>query len=734
MQEKIVNWNKFDDYRLPTIDEFTDNFEFEYISLVKTEGIVKTIFWTKTKGFEDLTIDRIKQMTEIGYTRVVRDDTIVYINIPTKTAELRNNCSFRFPITVKWSYWSYKLSKNRYGRGYKDYSYETINQKISKMKLYYFYVEGIKSDSNKWIGMGVHSSHPIRQIIVPGYNKDNIYRSSGIYSTDQAEELLTNMTLDQDIYPDESNHHIRRMGKILEINGALYRITGGGCEFEIENNSKYATPFDHVNSKDQVYIFTDYKKEDVLMTDEVLRKQVWMELVNSGTIKKDIPDKLVDSELYKSQHKEIMTKKKSIVPVKDSLGNELFIQGEKDRMYPVTQRKQKQKIGTLKVQLITKSEEELKAASFPPKISYKWSPSKVTKHELSENRLVYVGTMDGSKIKRVYWRLADKLVKKSPFKYKFFSKVEVKKLKKVKLGKSFTPALGDNGIYIPREKSPRKISSNHNDIKTIIEVIPFKDRKDLIKGSPIIDWEWNEVTQDFDPVYGEKCLGKFNNVIIVKADPIKGTPPTYEMIFVPITSDLVITKKVRATSQKKPLRIKKHNGNSNKLSKKDLHNYIVTIDKHIPDKTGTAEFISTVIAPNMEKAINRSYKKLQASVTEVLDFALFKHRSEEILSDKVLIPEKKDSSTRGFLEAKTVVIPRVIKKGVEQPSPLIKKRFDKTSSTIISENIWEFTKWIRRYNPLRSPFKKTKKWVTPIPEVKTKKYLKVKNTIKIVHG
>jgi hypothetical protein len=730
--EKIVNWNKFDDYRLPTIDEFTDNFEFEYISLVKTEGIVKTIYWTKTKGFEDLTIDRIKQMLKIGYVRVVHDDTIVYINIPTKTAELRNNCSFRFPITVKWSYWSYKLSKNRYGRGYKDYSYETINQKISKMKLYYFYVEGIKSDSNKWIGMGVHSSHPIRQIIVPGYNKDNIYRSSGIYSTDQAEELLTNMTLNQDIYPDESNRHIRRMGKILEINGALYRITGGGCEFEIENNSKYATPFDHVNSKDQVYIFTDYKKEDVLMTDEVLRKQVWMELVNSGTIKKDIPDKLVDSELYKSQHKEIMTKKKSIVPVKDLLGNELYIQGKEDKMYPVTQKKQKQKIGILKVQLITKSERALTATSFPPKAPYKWSPSKVTKTDLSENRLVWVGTIIGDKIKRVYWRLADKLVKKSPYKYKFFTKSEARKLQKVKYGKSFTPANGDNGIYIPREKSPKKVSSNHNNIKTIIEVIPFEKRTDLIKGSPIIDWEWNEVTQDFDPIYGEKCLGQFNNIVIVKADPIKGIPPTYEMVFVPVTSDLVITKKIKTKNQKKSLR-KKHSGNSNKISKENFKEFVVTIEKHVPDGSGKAGFVSTVISPTLEKAINRSYHKFQASVTEVLDFALFKHRSEEIVPDGILIPEKKDNPTKGFLEAKIVVIPKVIKKGVEQLSPLIKKRFDETTSTIISENIWEFTKWIRRYNPLRSPFKKTKKWVTPIPETKTKKYLKVKNTIKILH-
>ena len=88
--EKLINWNKYDKYRLPTIDEFTDNFEFEY-AWIKTEPTISpdcksiTVFWTKSKGFEDLSIERIKQMLETGYIRVVNDNILVYVKVPEAT-------------------------------------------------------------------------------------------------------------------------------------------------------------------------------------------------------------------------------------------------------------------------------------------------------------------------------------------------------------------------------------------------------------------------------------------------------------------------------------------------------------------------------------------------------------------------------------------------------------------------------------------------------------------------
>lgn len=673
--EKLVNWNKYDNYRFPTIDEFTDNFEFEY-AWIKTEPTISpdckstTVYWTKTKGFEDLKIERIKQMLETGYIRVVCDDTKVYVKVNESNGSLRTN--YKYPLYLTWPYWQYKLDKQK---GY-NYSYEVINQKISKMKLYYFYVRGVDIVDNlygikgtfvdnKRYQTGVHKERPISKVIIP----DN-----GFYNSEQVELFFNNLLVHDDLSNGDKNKWVQRLNKVFTLNGGLYRMDSNVLEYTIEKDKFYSNPFSHLVSKDELYICTEYNdpiietvgKEEIkhkrIVKDTVLEKNIWTELLNSGIVDKDLPDNIIDSNLYKLQHnKEIMTEKKLRVPVKDILGNELYIDGG-DKEYPVTievkskkelkkrnfylkrENRRQEKRFLLEEKLhsthptrkgkheiygkvvndeipgwrgyyweeITVGESIVKIKVKNPKKVYIYSPKPEWKPLIkkdtvqldpSPNRLVCIVSTDGSDLKRIPWIEAEELVKSK--KYSYISKKVYKKAMKPKIGKAFTPALNDNGIYIDRPKAPRTISSTKH------------------------------------PIHKNRNNGKFKNI-------------------------------------------------------RDLKYYEVTFDKYISDGTGTSQRVYKLYAPNPIKAINRATKELER-LEKDLDLNYFKATTKEIVITNTPIPEKPKNS---------ILKPIIIKFS----TPFITKSGDK---------IEEFTKWIRQYNPLkRKENGKSKIWKHPIKDIR----------------
>jgi len=732
--QKIVNWNKFDLYRLPTIEEFSDTFEFEYISLVKTEGISKTIYWIKSEGFKDLTIERIKQMLETGHIRVVNDTTLVYVKVYESNGSLRK--CYNYPITLIWNYWMYKLGKQK---GY-NYSYEVINQKISKMKLYYFYVQGlnlvdnlygIKGKTIKSISSGVHESHPIRKIIFP-FDGDIPTETDKII----AEHYINTRLLVDDLYPKDSSQWVRRLGRILNINGSLYRMNSDLIFFNISDHLKDKTHFTHpfslLSSKDEVFIYSD---------DEKLKNQVWNELLNSGIINKNLPDKLINSDLYKSQHMREVKKLK--VPVKDMKGNELFIEGANGdaQVYQLVfsknqqkkqdffnsrklkrNQKEKELEESLQVQHPKRKGKYIKLGKFPEIISispitYKypdkpeWKPivkPTINQPGKSPKRLVCIISKNRSTVDRLPWEEAEKLVNEQG--YSYISKAEFKKVLVPKIGRSFTATKEDNSIYQERVKFPnRNIYKTHDNTNKCIridtKIVENKDRDDLVEVNGI--------------------KGQYNTFITGYNEEKKCN--ITEQVFVPITSDLLVKTKVIVPNTKKPLRIKSHNGKfrvcaSNTKLSEVFKTYKVTIEQPIHDHTGTAEYIYTIIAPNEIKAINRAYKRVddvtkvartiknektgkEITIFEHVDFAYYKDHCEEIIKSDNLIPEKKDNPARGILVPKIIKITPEVKKGVEQSSPLTKKVFktiknEKTGldETIVdNESIWEFTKYVRQF-------------------------------------
>lgn len=539
------------------------------------------------------------------------------------------------------------------------------NKTKSKMKLFYFDMMLRELlDDNKKLGDFKNNLGKLRFIASKGTTvkeaHDNIYKVLGV----KDEGLLQNQGFLQ-----------------LGESGSLrYVVTSGGQELTKENLKDIPAKYE------EFYVLPDsmHQFSEIWPKNEVARTEK--------------------------------------VQVKNQKGEKLAIIGKDDKLHPVYQNKPKQKIGKVCVKLPNPKEQ----VSLPKKEKYVWKKFETpitNQPSKSENRLVWIANEKSGDVVRLPWTKAEELVTTQG--YKYISKNAAKTIaytnksgetkRKVRVGKSFTPANGDNGIYVPREKSIPNKSSVHNTHETINLVIPNKDREDLSIGK-YTDYELDEQSGEYISVEKE---GRGKYITVVEKDLSKEqldkygnkiVPSTFKKVqqFAPVTSDLVVRQKV--------LIKKKKQSNSGSKNPKDLHEYIVTLEKTITDKSGTAEYNYTIIAPNLEKAINRAKQRLLES-DNTLEFhrvhgnivlPLFKARGEEIVPEQPSTPEKKDNSTRSFLKPITVKL----------HTPLTKSEYDEKSAKLVKKDVFEITKWIREFSKKTIVEKIKKKWKHPIDGVR----------------
>jgi hypothetical protein len=693
-------------YRIPELEEFIEGFEYEYLTLMITKKDIievnfqKFIFGSEAFGHP---IEKIKQMLETGYIRVMKVNE------------------------------SDKITDN-------------------KMKIFYFNVSLRELlNDNKKLGNFKSDLAKIKFIISNGETakeaSDNIKKQLGVKDNG----LL-------------QNQNILQLG---ESGNLRYVVTSGGDELTKENLIDLPAKYEevYVLSTAMASFANIWPKEKDTIKKVPVKNQQGEELTIIGA----------DSEMHPVYQEveviesEILSKKKfydlqriigiSKHAIKKAWSNYLKI------TYPyISSIKSKYKLeGKTKSGILIKDPFQglpKKARKSISKITKEdpfkkvkglafreWKPivkPTIVQLPKSENRLVWIANVKTEDIKRIPWIEADKLVKESG--YQFMSKVEAKSLsklyfrnskgetvKKVKIGKSFTPALGDNGVYIEKEKSPRKISSTHNTIKTIKTKVPFSKREDLIKDK-YQEFVYNEETNSYScKENGEEGLGK--NVTFITEDLTKKkldkygnrvNPIVYKKteIFIPVTSDSYTIEKRRVPEQKKPLRridkwgnihYKKHNGVPRNPSKTALKTYEITIEKYISDNSGTAEFVYTISAPNLAKAINRGKLRILETHKDIefrrnhgeLVLPLFKAHGKEIIENGTLIPEKKDNSTKGFLRP---IIVKLI-------TPLTKTIWNKDTGKPEKMDVDEITKWVREFDK-KEVSKKVKDWKHPIKNIR----------------
>jgi hypothetical protein len=582
-------------YRIPTVEEFTEGFKYDFRELTITvpgkDHVSERIkvFWKEyvTGNNKDHKhVEKfLQQYLEAGYIRVMKANEGIKQN--SESMEKQN------------------------------------------FEYFLFYLDGINIINNhidpKPFITGVHKERPVSKLVV--------LKSDKITSVKEAEDYIYSKLYVKDFSDKSDNEHIQRSQKAISIRGVnnYYRLTSSGVQTQ---DCIY-----HLNSQDQLFILSDIHYKEYSDYENIL-------IENKILIDFDkLPLHIEDSDLYKKQHPT------NRVPVKNQQGEELTIIGADSEMHPVYQEVEviESRIPRKLKKLFRKAERKIlsmmkedpfkkkKGPAFKIWKSIEYRKPKTTQPAKSENRLVWIANIKTEDIKRIPWIEADKLVKESG--YQFMSKVEAKSLsklyfrnskgetvKKVKIGKSFTPALGDNGIYVERAKQqPSKSSS------------------------------------------------------------------------------------------KTPIHKKKHNGIPRNSSKTALKTYEVTIEKYISDNSGTKEYVYTISAPTLAKAINRGKLRILETHKDIefyrnhgeLLLAHFWAHGKEIIENGTLIPEKKNNSTKGFLRP---IIVKLI-------TPLTKTIWNKDTGKPEKMDVDEITKWVREFDK-KEVSKKVKDWKHPIKNIR----------------
>lgn len=654
----IVIWHKWDvmdgkdtvikpefwmyKYRIPKIEEFVEGFKYEYLTLMITKpngdihvNFQKFIFGSEATGHS---IEKIKQMLETGYIRVMN----VYESNKTKS-------------TMKLYYFDTRLRKLK-------------RKKDTDLK------KESPAIDNPIIGIGDFEKDQKIWYIV----------SKGTSAKDAFDNIQNQL-----IIKDNGFGETQKLLQLSTSGHNAYQITSGGNEFTKENLTDFIGKYEEIYVlPDSMHLFSElWPKNEVARTEKVqVKNQKGEKLAIIGSDKKIHP-------VYQIKPKRKLGKLWQDIKLPNKNGKVVSFRGwiasviktkvlatdNKGKVIPGVFQ-MKEKVAKVKVAI----------QSFIKKQPYKWTSTtkpESIKVEKSPNRLVCMVSKDKDRVTRIPWIEAEKLKEQG---WEYIDKKAYKKVTKTKIGKSFTPANGDNGIYVPREKSIPNKSSVHNTHETINLVIPNKDREDLSIGK-YTDYELDEQSGEYISVEKE---GRGKYVTTVEKDMSKEqldkygnkiVPSTFKKVqqFVPITSDLVVQQKVL-------IKKKKQSSGGNK-NRKELKEYLITVERHISDRSGSAEYVYTISAPSMEKAINRAYHRIiEISDTEYsrkngnLILPHYKARGEEIVPENISISEKPNRSTLEPIEVKL-------------HTPLIRHTFDDTGKPI-TEEVWNITKWIRKYN------------------------------------
>jgi hypothetical protein len=285
---------------------------------------------------------------------------------------------------------------------------------------------------------------------------------------------------------------------------------------------------------------------------------------------------------------------------------------------------------------------------------------------------------------------------------------------------TITPSIKEwKPIVHPKQHQPEKSPNK-------LVCIAIKDRNNIGRvltwGSDFMRLPWNKANEKITTQLADEPQWEY----ISKEEYRKLLQPIPGRSFTPRLGQIGYTKQIKFPSKPSSSKIAKCKRKSKHTVqgvslKKLFHTYEVSYIRNIPDGTGTAEFVYTIIASNNEQAISRGNKKLKL---EGADLAYFKPVVKRTIESNRIVKPKGESIYKRSILPKILDLP-IWKNKLGNIIPWTKKVLSKTPDTdggfkIINEEVKTYTKYEISYHKLASPFNKTKKnWKHPIKDGRT---------------
>lgn len=405
----IATWCKFKDYgewcykyRIPSIEEFVEGFEYEFLTFMLTkpgrtriDDSIEVHFSRCLFGREygNKSLSEIKSYLEAGHIRVPKESTEIWMIVNKENGSMQKDISY--PHIAKTAYWHYLQDKKK---GYDvDYTSE-ITEKQMKLYIFGIHKRDLTEDADgNILKLGSISNESTYRYII----------GKGINAYEASKSIKESYLLRKD-----------PMGKtqgILDLSTTEkgYSISTGGKEFI---QSEYI-----LDNEGYISTLGCRQKSIFIMNDS-------MSLVFKNTI--------IDTKNKAGKMKASKNKVKN------------FLSNIQDRVKKLV----------IKYNTTTRVELESK---YPTRFQDDtWKPvehKKISESVKSPDRLVYISTKTRNETKRLKWIEAKELVQSGE--YEFISKEDGRKLTKVRVGKAFTtPISGPSSKVIKKAKiAPKSV-------------------------------------------------------------------------------------------------------------------------------------------------------------------------------------------------------------------------------------------------------------------------------------
>lgn len=680
----IALWSKFKDYsqwcynyRIPNEKEFINGFKYEFANFtmqIPSElGYNTEVFWTKFTYGEiseewphkenKIVLNNLQAYLEAGYIRVKKANYEGYIT-------------------------------------------------HQKMEIYHVYITGVeivdgphgKYIDNKKYQMGVHKERPYGHLVI---------EAPGIYSSDHCEDWLCSVLKGTDLSEPKDSRNVMRLRRTIVIDGVDYRIQFSPTRSNLNDTDwfRYAGPLRHLNSEDSLYICTRYRNKDQydnlrfgkLVDDQDQRDTVYNTLVNLGVIPQGLPKRLVDSELYLSQHpqKQIINTNMPNLRVFSRIGEKVKDFLKKTSIVPTL-------IEVKPNERYLGKEQGWKPLHNLVDIKNNLGNVQPAK---SDDSLVYIASKNHKFVHRIPRKLAVSIVngeynKKAKNPFSFISKTEGRKLERTRgidrpiPMKKLTPSQGSpidpsTGERIYRES--RFTNPPH----------PFKGHSKRYITKTTITSNLKRTDLDIRDIDGVSYKGKDKVFVYHDEDGNNVT----EKVFEPVDTDLITRTTVCVKDSGKSKRSKKQQG----VKKQPVYTYECNIE---------GEFDKSIIATSEQGAKDKviSILKKEGSILPISSLVV--KRSPESDTNVLL---KKDRSTMSFFMPHVIDVPMDIDKKTGKPiSRYTRIVFDKFGKPT-KEPILTYTKYTKNVRPGADPLQKNtspKKWKCPINQLTPKQIKK----------
>lgn len=271
---KIINYNSWDPYYYPTIEQMVDGFHYQYMFYEKrtkykdncAEEVIYD-FTNYTVGTaRDVKREYYQSYIDKGYIRAIRLEALVYVKINSSYVSNDDNIGvLNFGIRLM-NYSSYLLEFKYNGKD-KISFIGVVDKKVKELTdkgLLYYYQLGKSDDDNTGVKCSISSP---RFIITLG-TKSN-------YSIDGYKQIINQLETKRD-YKGSRN--------LLEIDNKLYRLVSGGYKVDLENNNPYIYS---MCKEDIVFLIDDERLKFKIESELILPyKSCFIKFMDLETIRK----------------------------------------------------------------------------------------------------------------------------------------------------------------------------------------------------------------------------------------------------------------------------------------------------------------------------------------------------------------------------------------------------------------------------------------------------------------